>query len=102
MEKMWLTEMTTQTKLIDAIINKDTLAVMRLLQAGACPQKALDSANVTPLHFAAQQNAVDIIKILLKAGADLTATTLPDGQTAYDIAQLHGHQAALQLLKQPI
>ncbi len=96
---MLLTDITTQTKLIDAIIDKDTLALLRLLQDGACPQQALDSANVTPLHFAAQQDAIDIIKILLKAGANMAATTIPDGQTAYDIAKLHGHQAAQQLLK---
>ena len=84
--------------LIDAINSLDMATVKRLLQGGVSPCGVLDSANVTPLHFAAQQNAIGIIRLLLSSGADRAAMTQPDGQTAFDIAKLHGHKEAMALL----
>ena len=88
-------------KLIDAINNGNVVQVKRLLQQGVVPRGGLDSANITPLHFAAQQGSVGVVKILLAAGADVTETTQPDGETAYDIARIYGHLDVMALLKVP-
>ena len=86
-------------RLIKAIIHKDSSTVRELLSAGENPNQCLDSAKITPLHFAAQHNALDIIPLLITAGADIHATTVPDGQTPLDIAKLQGHQEMISLLE---
>lgn len=96
---MLQSEASALTELIDAITVRNKNKVTSLLQQGVSPCGALDSANVTPLHFAAQSNAIEIIKLLILAGADVEAMTQPDGETAYDVARLHGHQEAMVLLK---
>ena len=88
-----------QAQLIDAINAHDELTVKRLLNQGASPNESLDSANVTPLHYAAQHNATFIIRALLSAGADRYSQTYPDGQTPYDIAQINQHAEAMAMLK---
>lgn len=88
-----------QIQLIDAINAHDELSVKRLLNQGASPNESLDSANVTPLHYAAQHNATSIIRTLLAAGADRDLQTYPDGQTPYDIAHINQHAEAMVLLK---
>ena len=88
-----------QIKLLDAIALNDLVSVKRLLHHGASCCFALDGANVTPLHYAAQYNAVDIIRLLLSYGAVLDARTIPDGQTPYDIAVLHDNHAAIDVLR---
>ncbi|BBX29096.1 ankyrin repeat domain-containing protein [Mycolicibacterium alvei] len=44
----------------------------RLLGLGADPNP-VDNVGMTPLHFAAQSDSVDVVKILLDAGADVNA-----------------------------
>lgn len=44
----------------------------RLLAAGADPD-ARDSRGYTPLHTAAEQDAAEVVRLLAKAGADLSA-----------------------------
>ena len=86
-------------KLIKAVIHKDTMLVRALLSAGENPNLCLDSAKLTPLHFAAQHNAINIVPLLITAGANIHATTFPDGQTPLDIAKLLGHQEMISLLE---
>ncbi len=85
--------------LIEAIIHKDIAAARQLLKNGADSNVALDQANVTALHFAAQSNQVDMIKLLLEYGANVNATTEPDQQTALDIAKIHKHTEVITLLE---
>jgi ankyrin repeat protein len=87
-----------QEALVDAIMLGNVGHVSALLDAGASPQLALDSANVTPLHFAAQGEDVRIVKVLLKRGASKQAKTYPDGQTPRDIALMHAHHDMLCIL----
>ena len=87
-----------QEALVDAIMQGNVGHVSALLDAGASPQLALDSANVTPLHFAAQGEDVRIVKVLLKRGASKQAKTHPDGQTPRDIALMHAHHDMLSML----
>jgi ankyrin repeat protein len=87
-------------QLIEAVIHNDAKAVREALENGADPNACLDPAMVTPLHFAAQHNAVEVIPLLITAGAKLNARTYPDGQTALDIARLHHHPETTKLLEE--
>ena len=84
--------------LINAIVQRDSTTVRNLLVAGADPNAVEDDAFVTPLHFAAQYNALDIAMLLLAAGAKVHAGTYPDQQTPQDIARLFQHQDMVLLL----
>ena len=84
--------------LIEAIINNNINEVSLLLKKNINPNHSLDSANVTPLHFAAQSNHTHIAEKLIKHGADPLAQTQPDGETPLDIAKLHQHTAMINLL----
>ncbi len=84
--------------LIDAILNEDPEQVKQLLAEGADPNASQDRAKITPLHFAAQRNALNIVPLLIEAGAHLNAQTYPEGDTPIQIAQLHGHINMVNLL----
>ncbi len=86
--------------LIEAVIHNDVTNVRKLLENGADPNACQDRANVTPLHFAAQHNATDVVSLLITAGAKLHAITFPDQQTPLDIAKLHHHEAMVKLLNE--
>lgn len=84
--------------LITATIENNIDEVKRLLELGVDPNIYLDDAKLTPLHFAAQNNAIEIAMLLLEAGADPFASTSPDDETALNIANLHQHQQMVSLL----
>ena len=84
--------------LIKAVIENNVEHVNEFLNQGIDPNNTLDAAHVTPLHFAAQNNSLEIIPLLIEAGADLHAQTEPDGQTPLDIALLHQHEKVVQIL----
>ncbi len=86
--------------LIEAVIHNDAKAVRTALEEGADPNACLDPALVTPLHFAAQHNALDVIPLLITAGAKINAKTFPDGLTALDVARLHKHSQMAKLLEE--
>jgi ankyrin repeat protein len=52
--------------------------------------KWLPPGSLTPLLFAARENCLACIEVLLEAGADLNATT-PDGISAAVLALINGH-----------
>lgn len=84
--------------LINAVINHDAKRVNTLLNAGTNPCASVDKAAITPLHFAAQVNAITIVPLLLLAGANLHAKTKPEGQTPLDVACQHRHGQMIDLL----
>lgn len=84
--------------LIDAVINNDIEMVRCLLEEGADPNEFMDDAQLRPMHFAAQNNNLVIAKLLITAGADVHARTVPDGETPLDIAKLHGHKEFIDLI----
>jgi ankyrin repeat protein len=86
--------------LIEAVIHNDAKQVRAELERGVDPNACLDPALVTPLHFAAQHNAIDVISLLITAGAKINAQTFPDGQTPLDIARLHRHEKMAKLLEE--
>lgn len=84
--------------LINAIVANDVNIVKELLEQGANPNLALDAAGVSPLHFAAQNNALKVAELLILAGANLKCKT-EEGETALDIARLHKHKDMVRLLE---
>jgi cytochrome c len=84
--------------LIAAIKKNSKKLVKTLLEQGCDPNYYEDSAQVTPLHFAAQVNALEVISLLVTAGANLESKT-QDGYTPLDIAKMHGNSEVVQLLQ---
>ncbi|EKJ69263.1 hypothetical protein FPSE_10516 [Fusarium pseudograminearum CS3096] len=72
--------------------------VKRLAKAGADPGKG-DFNKVTPLHSAAGQSSMEIIKTLLEYGAPKEARDDMDGKTPADWARLSGHSSAAQFIE---
>ena len=83
---------------IEAIIKNNTKLVKKFLAEGMSPNVYLDADKISPLHFAAQNNAVDVIPLLVDAGADLHAVAQTTGQTVLDVAILSKHPKIIQLL----
>ncbi len=84
-------------ELIEAVEIDDATATEELLQAGADPNGSEDWAGLTPLHFAAQANALQSAQLLLKAGANPAFRTA-DGMTPFDVAHIHAHPYMISLL----
>ena len=84
--------------LIEAVIRNDAEAVSEILNHGINPNHSLDSAQLTPLHHAAQANSLEVVPLLVEAGARLGSKTKPDGYTAIEVAFLHGNYKLAQTL----
>lgn len=85
-------------ELLDAVIGNHFLTVKDLLEKGADPNYFEDEAQIRPLHFAALYNSADVIPLLVMTGADIFATTEYD-DTPLQIAERHGHQEVIDILK---
>lgn len=85
-------------QLIDAVVQNNAVEVQKFLDQGVNPNACLDEANITPLHFAAQSNAIQVIPVLINAGADVYAATSDDEQIPYDVAQMSGNNDAAKVL----
>jgi len=79
-----------------AITAKNTAIIKRLLDACADPNGGFGRM---PLINAAAHNFVEIVKLLLAAGADVNAA-LDDGETAWRIADRQGHKEIAILLEE--
>lgn len=84
--------------LINAVIANDADTVNELLNAGIDPNDVLDEANITPLHYAAQNDSLLVVPLLIEAGADLYALTEPEGLTPLELAIMHGNYQVTQIL----
>lgn len=69
-----------------AVKNEDYIAVQHLIASG-CDVNALDERHGTALHFASSAGLVEMVEILVEAGANVD---IPDG----DRAQYALHRAA--------
>ena len=76
-----------------AIEATDPAVVQALVDAGA-DLEARDVAGSAPIHYAAQNQNVEIIKVLIAAGADITATQ-EGGATPLHLAALHSTPAVM-------
>lgn len=80
-----------ECSLIQAVLDENVEVVIALLAQGADPNTFEDADKIRPLHFVAQkksEKALEIARLLVKAGADPSAQTHPDGQTPIDVAFL--------------
>lgn len=87
--------------LIQAVISEDVKAVEQLLQQGVDPNAFEDADKIRPLHFVAQKNspqALQIARLLIRAGADPFAQNEPDKQTPVEIAKLMCCDAMVAIL----
>lgn len=83
--------------LLDATRTGNIEATLEHLAAGVDPNTVRDASGATPLHVAATVGDVELIDILLEAGADPTARTR-HGRTPLDVATTHGHTEAAAAL----
>ncbi len=83
--------------LLDAVMVNDGEKVEKLLADGANPNYFEDRCMIRPLHFAAVYNAMDVIFPLVKAGANIHATT-NDGLQPIHIATQLKHEAVKDIL----
>lgn len=83
---------------IAAIINNDADTVAQGLEEGIDANFTLDGDGITPLHFAAQNNALESAVLLITAGARMDNKTV-DGQTPLEIAIEHRHPEMIKLLR---
>lgn len=83
--------------LIEAIMNNDVIKVVRMLENGIDPNEYQDNMSLTPLHFAVQSNAIDVVILLITAGADIDLET-EDELTALDIARNNNNEEMVSLL----
>ena len=70
-----------------------------LLRAAGAPVNQAAEDGTTPLHLAARAGHVELSRVLLRCGADASATV--DGSTAAVLAQQAGHGALSAELQAP-
>lgn len=88
---------------IEAVINNNEEVVKKMLQQNEkLSMLFLDEDKISPLHFAAQHNALEAANLLILAGADVNARTQYTGETPLDIARLHGHRPMVELLSKSV
>lgn len=87
------------TALHAAAIREHDTIIELLAAAGADPGKA-DFNGVTPLHSAASQGSMRVIKLLLSHGAPTKCTDAMDGNPPAQWARFSGHLDAAILIEQ--
>ncbi len=97
-EKYSFSGIISDMNLVEAVLNNDLTEVTNLLSKGFDPNEAEDEANVTPLHFAVQNNRLEIAHILLNAGANPLAQEGDGGDTPFDVAILMKDEKMISLL----
>jgi ankyrin repeat protein len=84
--------------LLHHVVSRDAGAVKRLLSRGADPNAA-DDVGQTPLHWAAYIGRSDIVRLLLKYGANLNIKTKYDGRTPLHVAAAYEVSVVKLLIK---
>jgi uncharacterized protein len=85
------------TALMDAVIRNDAAAVKKLIAQGVNVSE-LDDNQDAPLVMAAYKGYTEIVKLLLEAGADVTAVDPGMKATALHAAAYAGRAEAAKLL----
>ena len=67
--------------------------VLQILLANDAPVDPVDKSKTTPLHLAAREGHRSVVKVLLQAGALLSARD-GSGKAALELAILNGHRSA--------
>lgn len=89
---------TDTTTALQAAIDSEQPDVVKALLAGGAPvDQALYGHHVTPLHYAAKRGSLQIVELLLKAGASVSATD-DDGCTPLHLSIWSRHLAVAKAL----
>lgn len=78
----------------------DLPKVKLLIELGATVN-AVGPQGRTALHYAARGGNAELCAVLVKAGADRSSID-DQGTTPFDVAALHGHRVAVDILKPPL
>ena len=84
-------------KILKAAEDGDLSAVKKCLEINPQSVGAVDSDLYTPLHRSTYNNHIQVMKQLIKSGADVSARTI-DGWTPLHCAAKWGHIEAIDLL----
>lgn len=87
-----------RTALLYASTGPFPKTVRLLLENNADPNIVEATESFTPLMHAAAEGQMEVVKILLEYGADLTKKDV-DGESAYMFAVANGHTAVAQILE---
>lgn len=85
------------TRVADAAMNGDGAQVRALLTSGE-DVNAAQGDGMTALHWAARRGDLDVVKMLLAAGANVRATTRLGNYTPLLMASQTGHAAVIEAL----
>lgn len=83
---------------LDAAVAANHADVVRILLAAGAQSNVRDSADYTPLHKAAQNGNLEILRLLVEKGADVAAVR-KGGGTALDEATAKGHAEVAEFLR---
>ena len=89
---------TADERLWNACIGGRLNEVRTLLDLDGIDINCYDYCGNTPLNAASQKGHVDIVKVLLKAGANVNQANTTDGTSPLFIASQHGHVAIVKVL----
>jgi ankyrin repeat protein len=90
-------EAATPTPLIDAVKAGNRDAVRTLLKQPAAALKPVEGVGTTALHWAVRADDVDMVRLLLSAGADASAATR-EGITPLSLAAVNGSTRVTSVL----
>jgi ankyrin repeat protein len=83
--------------LFEAVLENNVVKVMGLLERGVDPNQLDLDQHYNALHYAVQSNAIDVVMLLVTAGADMEAIT-EDNLTVFDIAREYQDKEMMRLL----
>ena len=75
----------------------DTLSIQALIDQGMDINRK-DASGRTPLHIAALQDRVDVVRQLFEAGVDIDATDTQSGYSPLHVAAMQGHAGVSEIL----
>ncbi|WP_299779426.1 ankyrin repeat domain-containing protein [uncultured Formosa sp.] len=93
-----LKDTTNRTALMYACTGPFATTVKVLLEAGAQVNLKDNHEQWTPIMFAAGEGQIEVMQLLLDAGADVNALDI-DGESSYDFAISNNHEEAAKFLK---
>ena len=85
------------TELHMAVVNKDAGAITKLLTD--CGPDVVDDDKATPLHYAARHETLELITLLVRAGADLNALDVDGIPPLGEAIQFRNFEVAKALVK---
>ena len=92
-----LTAATPELPLIDAVKSGNREAVRALLKQPAAAFKGVEGDGTTALHWAVRADDLDMVRLLLTAGADVKAATR-EGVTPLSLAAVNGSTRMTEVL----